>query len=240
MENPLKALLKKPKIEVLVCLPSKGGQENKRLKGYSLEGCFENFLETTDLSKVNVTLFLDAKAPDFLYRQNHFPIIENHPEMEANSFLAILDYVINQKLSKETILYFLDLSTLHKKGWVDVLIESFTLKEADYVTLCDSRDRYQGSEASARLFTTSRSHWGTIPATEGLFATKMKTFSKHLDIHREFSFQREETDHAGKFDKLARVGSHFIGSIPGWASSTEAVLASPCHPWEECFNKIHI
>ena len=42
----------------------------------------------------------------------------------------------------QTIVYFLEDDYLHRAGWADILLEAFTLDQADYVTLFDHQDKY--------------------------------------------------------------------------------------------------
>ena len=54
----------------------------------------------------------------------------------------MLDYVTNKKFHPDTILYFVEDDYLHLPGWLDVLLEGFSIPEADYVTLYDHKDKY--------------------------------------------------------------------------------------------------
>ncbi|MGE5196456.1 MAG: hypothetical protein ACM3JI_03900 [Anaerolineae bacterium] len=186
-----------------------------------------------------MTFFLDTfyEMPGlhFVKEQKKFPVIEIKEGTEAGAFLRLLDYVATLKPSPKTILYFLEDDYLHKEGWVDILIEGFTIEKADYITLYDHKDKYDDSNYEmlrSKIFQTNSCHWRTTPSTTNTFATRFKTLQEDLDIHREFSSKRTISSDHEKFCKLAEKGRVLVSSIPGFATHAEPKFASPCTNWE--------
>lgn len=236
---------KNPKIELFVrhCNFSEVSQHKNRLEGFSRQKCFENLLSTLD-KRVNVTFLLDefhsSEKPHFILEQTDFPVIQIKEGTETGSFLRLLDHVSSLHLKPETIVYFLEDDYLHRDGWIDVLLEGFSIPEASYVTLYDHRDKYFLSiykELTSKIFHTPSCHWRTTPSTTNTYAMKYGTLMEHLPIHRQFSLGRKISADHEKFLELGRQGAALISSIPGWSTHVELNLASPCFDWEMFFQK---
>jgi hypothetical protein len=231
-----------PQIEVFVrhCNYSSASAHKERFSFFSRKGCFQNLIDTADLPSVNVTFFLDTFHPTseehFIAQQTHFPVIEIKAGKEGESFLQMIHHVAAQKFSPETIIYFLEDDYIHKKGWVDVLREAFTLPNIDYVTLYDHKDKYflpSYETLESRIFHTGSCHWRTTPSTTNTYAMKFKTLLRDFDVHREFSLGKKITEDHAKFCRLREKGAVLISSIPGWATHAEPKYASPCTDWEK-------
>lgn len=237
---------KKPKIELFVrhCNFSEVSQHKNRIEGFSRQKCFENLLATLDPQRVKATFLLDTFHPTenkhFLLQQSDFPVIEIQEGTETGSFLRLLDHVASLDLDPETIVYFLEDDYLHREGWVDVLLEGFSIPEASYVTLYDHRDKYFlpiYKELTSKIFHTSSCHWRTTPSTTNTYAMKYRTLMQHLPIHRQFSLDRKISADHEKFLELGRQGATLISPIPGWSTHIELNLTSPCIDWELFFQK---
>ncbi len=236
---------KKPKIEVFVrhCNFSEVSGHKNRLDGFTRQKCHENLLSTLD-SRVNLTFLLDtfhpSDKPHFVLDQKTYPVIEIKEGTETGSFLRLLDHVASLKLSPETVIYFLEDDYLHREGWVDVLLEGFTIPEVSYVTLFDHRDKYilpLYKELTSKIFHTATCHWRTTPSTTNTYAMKYRILLDHLPIHRQFSLGRKISLDHEKFLELGRQGAILISSLPGWSTHVEQNLASPCFEWELFFQK---
>ncbi len=232
----------KPKIEVFIrhCHYSDISAHKNRFPGFSHEKCYENLLATLDPSRVHLTFLLDTFHPTsklhFVKRQCKYPVIEISEGTETGSFLKLLDYVENLHFNDDTIIYFLEDDYLHRPGWVDVLLEGFTIEEASYVTLFDHRDKYflpAYQDLKAKIFHTSRCHWRTTPSTTNTYAMRFKTLKSHMQMHRGFSEGRKITADHEKFLSLAKIGGTLISPIPGWSTHVEVEYASPCFNWPE-------
>lgn len=229
-----------PKIEVFMrhCFYSEVSASKNRPDGFTHEKCFENFLDTTDFSRVNLTLFLDTHYTNteqhFIQKQNTFPIIEIDAGEEGRSFIKMLDFVMTKKFSKDTIIYFLEDDYLHREGWVDILLEGFSLPEADYITLFDHRDKYtmgMYKDLTAKLFFTKSCHWRTTPSTTNTYAMQYKTLKTDIHTHEKYSAgYRISWDHQ-KFLDLGWHGRTLLSPIPGWSTHCEPAYASPCYDW---------
>ena len=228
------------KIEVFSrhCIFSSISQHKKRFPNFSREKCYENLLATIDLSRANLTFFLDvAKGPKtqhFLEREKIHPVLEICEGSEAGSFLRLLDHVSQMTIDPETILYFVEDDYIHQSGWTDVLFEAFEIPGVDYATLYDHRDKYTSYPLlKSQLFATKSCHWRSTPSTTNTFAMRFKTLLRDLSIHRKFSERRTISADHDKFCFLQKKrGSLLISSIPGWSTHAEPDFASPCVDWE--------
>jgi hypothetical protein len=240
----MNSCFRKKCVEVFVrhCHLSMVSQHKQRFPGFSRELCFHNFINTVDHDLVNVTFLLDTHYPmeeeHFVKRQKLYPVIEINEGTESGSFLQLLNYVTQLKLSEETIIYFLEDDYIHRPHWGEVLIEGFTLSDADYITLYDHRDKYCDSSYRhllSTLYHTRSCHWRTTPSTTNTYAMRFKTLEQHLPIHRAFSLDCKVTRDHEKFCKLQNEGALLLSPIPGWSTHAEPALASPCIPWENYF-----
>jgi hypothetical protein len=215
-----------PKIEVIVrhCVFSDASKHKKRPPSFSRELCHQNLLETAD-SRVNFTFFLDLAKGDHHFLKGQ--AIEIKEGTEASSFLKMLDWTIAQDFHPDTIIYFLEDDYLHKPGWVDILVEAFSL-DADYVTLYDHPDKYRDyPDLTSKIFISKSCHWRTTPSTTNTYAMRFGTLKQDLAIHRKFSLGRKiSADHA-KFCHLQRKGARLISPMPGWSTHVELEFVSP-------------
>ncbi len=237
---------KERKIEVFVrhCHFSTISAHKKRLTAISREVCFNNLLQTTQDASINLTFFLDTFRPatqtHFVKLQSQFPVVEISEGSEAGSFLRLLDHVSQLDLHPDTIIYFLEDDYLHRKGWVEILREGFTIPEADYVTLYDHRDKYfhpAYSTLQSKIFHTKSCHWRTTPSTTNTFAMRFKTLLRDLELQRSFSQNVTISKDHEKFCKLSEQGKILISSIPGWSTHTEEEFASPCIEWHQLIKR---
>lgn len=240
---------KSPPIEVFVrhCYYSKASFHKARFEKFSFEKCHQNLMQTADFTQANFTFFLDThfghELDHFIKKEKRFPLVEIDAGCEAKSFLALLEYVAKQSFPEETILYFLEDDYLHRTGWVDVLLEGFTLPAVDYITLFDDRDKYflpQYQELSSQIFHTKTCHWRTTPSTTNTYAMRFKTFKEHLPIHQKFSIGRQISADYDKFCHLQEIGATLISSLPGWSTHVQPENASPCFDWESSCEAISL
>lgn len=230
------------KIEVFVrhCHFSSISAHKERLPRYSREKCHQNLMETADLSRVNFTFLLDAfqpmQEPHFIRQEKRFPLIEFKAGSETGSFLFLLDHVVNQRFSDDTIIYFLEDDYLHRPGWVDVMLEGFSLPRADYLTLFDHGDKYvlsQYENLQSLIYPTASCHWRSTPSTTNTYAMRLATLKKHFEIHQAFSRGRKISADHEKFLRLGEMGAQLISSIPGYSTHVEKGALSPAHDWQK-------
>lgn len=231
-------------IEVFVrhCHTSSASAHKTRFPNFSRERCYQNLIESIkEEEDVHITFFLDQasasqdKQTHFLKSQDRFPVIEIHAGTEALSFIKMLDYVLEQDIDPEAIIYFLEDDYLHKPDWIKVLKEGCDIENVDYITLFDHRDKYHLSkypDLHSRIFHTKTCHWRTTPSTTNTYAMHFKTLKRDQETHRQFSLERSITADHEKFIALNKRGSVLISSIPGWATHVEPEFASPCTNWQ--------
>jgi glycosyltransferase involved in cell wall biosynthesis len=241
ISRSIKQALFKSKIEVFVrtCNYSHASSHKKRPQEFSHEKCLENLIQTSDLKRVNITFFHDAfhpsKTPHYSAKQERFSVVEFKEGTEAGSFLKLLEHVVERQLDPDTILYFVEDDYWHREGWVDVLLEGFTLPDMSYLTLYDHRDKYfhpNYDTLASKIFHTKSCHWRTTPSTTNTYSMRFKTLLRDLEIHRQFSLGRKITADHDKFCRLAEAGATLISPMPAWSTHLEPDFLSPCISWE--------
>lgn len=225
-----------PKIEVFVRYAnhSSASAHKKRPDGYRSEICYQNLLDTAD-HRVNLTFFHDiATKKDHFIENKAIPIVAG---CEASSFLQMLDYVCRLPLKANTIVYFLEEDYLHRKGWVDILFEGFSLP-VDYITLYDHLDKYRDyPRLFSKIYVTKSCHWRTTPSTTNTYAMRFSTLALDLTIHKKYSMGGKITRDHKKFCHLKRKGAKLISPIPGWSTHVETDYLSPCIEWKGFFKE---
>lgn len=230
-------------IEIFVrhCNFSNISSHKRRPEGFSREKCHENFLSTIKGERrVNVTFFHDTCFPmdekHFILDQTRYPVIEIKEGNEGGSFCTMLDYVLNQSFSDDTMIYFLEDDYLHRNGWVSVLREGIEIPGVDYVTLYDHQDKYFLEEykgLTTELFLTPSSHWRVAPSTTNTYAMKFGTLKRDKELHYAFSRGKRISEDHAKFCALSDQGSKLISPIPGWSTHMEPDYISPCIDWKK-------
>ncbi len=234
-------LFKKSKqIEIFVrhCIFSEVSEKKQRFSNFSKVKCFENFISTLDRDIANVTFFLDLAhgvLKDHFLSKTSEKIVPITEGSETGAFLRLLEYVENQNFKEDTIIYFLEDDYLHRKGYLNVMIEAFNDLPIDYLTLYDHKDKYffkQYENLKSKVFHTKSTHWRTTPSTTNTYAMRYKTLKRDMEIHRKYSLNRRISSDHEKFLELTEKGYILVSPIPGWSTHCEPKYASPCIDWD--------
>ena len=173
------------------CNFSSNSHNKPRPDWFDREKIFDSLISTLD-ERVEYTAFHDSGNGEL---ENHFlnnrvvNKISQKGGNDAQSFLNLLNYVIEQNYNDEDIIYFLEDDYLHKPGWVDILLEGFEYIGADYYTLYDHPDKYylpMYEDLQSKIIVTPSIHWRTIPSTTNTYACKFKILKQHFDIHIQY------------------------------------------------------
>ncbi len=230
-----------PKVEIFVrhCHFSTVSQNKARFSWFSRVKCHENLMRTIDRDLVNVTFFLDKFYPmrkaHFVKKQNEFNVIDIREGTEAGSFLRLIDYIASKDFDPETIIYIIEDDYLHREGWVEILLEGFSVPGISYVTLYDHNDKYfypMYDDLKSKIYVTKSCHWRTTPSTTNTYAMKFRTLLEDLSIHRKYSLNCHVTADHQKFCELGELGKILISPMPGWSTHLEPEFAAPCIDWE--------
>ena len=143
------------------------------------------------------------------------------------------------RLDPETIIYIVEDDYLHRAGWIDILLEGFSIPDVSYVTLYDHKDKYfypMYDQLESKLYHTKSCHWRVTPSTTNTYAMKFKTLLRDLYTHRRYSLNLDVSSDHAKFCDLSSQGKFLISPMPGWSTHLEPEYASPCINWEEIHN----
>jgi len=230
--------MKKIKIFVRHCNFSSNSVGKNRPEWFSREKCFNNLKQTSDLNtEINVMFDGIPDKDHFLNNDKEgYSLICNQGGDDAKSFLNLLDYVYEQNIDDDVILYFLEDDYYHKPGWTNILREGFEFIGVDYITLYDCSDKYwlpMYDQLQSKIIATPSSHWRTTPSTTNTYSMLASTFKKHYNIHREYcDLNKGYTRDHDKFLRLWDEGSNLISCIPGYSTHCETEYLSPCINWD--------
>ena len=214
--------------------------------GFSREKCWEN-LKSTINKNIDTTItviFDDTPNKDhFLYntqKNKEYNIVCKNGGTDAHSFLNLINYVVEQSIGDDDIVYITEDDYLHKEDWNKIMLDAFQNMEVDYLTLYDHADKYflpMYNNLTSAIIPTKLCHWRTTPSTTNTYACKFKTLKNHIEIHRQFcDLEKGFTRDHDKFTYLWQHGSNLISSIPGYSTHCEIEYMSPITNWEKYLN----
>ena len=210
-------------------------KQDVRPNWFSYEKCYRSIKN----ANVDLVILLDGNKKDHHFQfDGDDKVIEYIGGSDAASFLFCLNFIKDQNLDSEDIVYIVEDDYLHLKRWDQILLEAFNTFNVDYVTLYDHPDKYflpMYEDLQSKLLHTSSTHWRTTPSTCNTYAGKWKTFQKHWNTHMKYCLP--ENTHDGydhtKFLDLWRQGSNLISCIPGYSTHVEATMLSPLTDWSK-------
>jgi hypothetical protein len=219
------------------CNFSANSHNKSRPEWFNKEKIFDSLILTLD-KRVNLTAFHDSgngEIKDHFLNNKKVNKISLKGGNDAQSFLNLLNFIIEQEYDNEDIIYFAEDDYLHKPGWVDIMLEGFEYIGADYYTLYDHPDKYylQAYEnLQSKIIVTPSAHWRTTPSTTNTYACRFKTLKQHFDIHVKYCdlIEKWTRDHE-KFIHLWNIGSNLVSSIPGYSTHVEENMLSPTINW---------
>jgi hypothetical protein len=221
------------------CNFSSNSYHKPRPEWFNREKIFDSLISTLD-SRVDFTAFHDSgngSIEDHFLKNKDVNKISQKGGNDAQSFLNLLNYIIEQDYDDEDIIYFLEDDYLHKSGWIDILLEGFEYIGADYYTLYDHPDKYflpMYNDLQSKIIVTPSTYWRTTPSTTNTYACKFKTLKKHFDIHVQYCdlVEKWTKDHI-KFVHLWNIGSNLISCMPGYSTHCEPDYLSPLTDWSK-------
>jgi len=209
--------------------------ENRiRPEWFDKKKIFNNLIDITNWDLCDLKIVYDLhfgdNASDFF--GDPYDIIKIDSGTEADSFIRLLDIIINDNNPEDQIIYILEDDYLHREGWENAMIESLN-GICDYVSLYDHADKYTDyPDLTSRILISESSHWRTVPSTCNTYACKARTLYSDIDIHKKYSIEHYNgisQDHS-KFVHLASVGKLLVTPIPGYSTHCNH-LQSPIIKW---------
>ncbi len=229
----------KIKIFIRHCNISSNSVGKNRPEWFSREKCWNNLLATID-GDTDITVMFDGTPNTEHFLSNdtrNYKLVCKDGGTDGHSFLNLLEYVREQNVEDNTILYFVEDDFYHKPGWTNILKEGFEYIGADYITLYDHADKYflpMYEDLQSKIIVTPSIHWRTTPSTTNTYAMLSQTFKKHYSIHKEYcDLQRGFTRDHDKFIRLWNEGSNLISCIPGYSTHCETEYLSPTINWNQ-------
>lgn len=206
---------------------------------FDREKIFDSFISTLD-ERVEYTAFHDSgngNIEDHFLNGKDVKKVSMFGGNDAQSFLNVLNYIIEQNYDDNDIIYFLEDDYLHKQGWIDIMLEGFEYIGADYYTLYDHPDKYylqMYENLQSKIIATPSIHWRTTPSTTNTYACKLETLKKHFPTHiKSCDLIEKWTKDHDKFTELWNMGSNLISCIPGYSTHVEGNMLSPTIKWNQ-------
>ena len=206
-----------------------------RPQWFSYEKCFENLLKTIEgYDNIHLTLAMDGKnVLDFTnHYKDKYTLFQTYHNSSLKSFKDLLDYVKNQPMEENDLIYWLENDYLHIDGWVDKITTLFkTYSGLDYVSLYDHNDKYflpMYDDLVSKIIVTENHHWRTTPSTCGSYIITRKTFDEDYDV-----WLNAVGDH-NTFLYLNETKNRFVFTpMPGLSTHCMETLMSPCIDWKQ-------
>jgi len=201
---------------------------------FNYEKCFKNLLHTIEgYDDINLTLALDGDiSQDFTKNyQDKFTLFSTDCKSSLFSYRSLLEYIKEQHMESNELIYFLENDYLHTDNWIDETRNLFsTYAKLNYVSLYDHNDKYfpeHVNDMISRVYTTNTHHWRTIGSTCGSFIITRDIFDKDYDI-----WSTTVGDH-NTFMYLNESRNRFVLTpIPGLSTHCMEGLMSPTIDWE--------
>jgi Txe/YoeB family toxin of Txe-Axe toxin-antitoxin module len=206
-----------------------------RPQWFSYEKCFENLLKTIEgYDNIHLTLAMDGEnVLDFTHKyKDKYTLFQTHNNSSLKSFKDLIEYVKEQPMESNDLIYWLENDYMHVDGWVDKLTTLFkTYSGLDYVSLYDHNDKYIAAEYEdlvSKIIVTENHHWRTTPSTCGSYIITRKTFEEDYDI-----WSVAVGDH-NTFIYINESRNRFVFSpIPGLSTHCMETLLSPTIKWNK-------
>lgn len=224
---------------------------------FSLEKCFKNLLDTLDSNKTKLTIVFDGKIENSFipkYQNNYkFNVYQIDAKNDFVSNTMTFEYIKNQEIKNDDIIYLLEHDYLHRKGWVEAIEHIYSQNinfdmNNTYISLYDHGDKYN------RNFPNRNDEWGmygnlksqiylslygylrTVPNTCGSFLLKKELFDKDFDVHTS-----GEADNT-RFHILSKdpYNRKVLSFMPGFSTHLHTHYMSPFIDWEKINNTIEI
>ena len=126
------------------CNFSTNSHNKPRPEWFDREKIFDSLVLSLD-ERVEFTAFHDSgngSIEDHFLKNKNINKISQKGGNDAQSFLNLLNYVLEQNYNDEDIIYFLEDDYIHRAGWIDIMLEGFKYIGVDYITLYDCSDKY--------------------------------------------------------------------------------------------------
>lgn len=219
------------------CNFSSNSHNKPRPSWFDREKIFDSFILTLD-DRVDYIAFHDSgngEIDDHFLNHKNVNKISKTGGNDAQSFLNLLNYVIEQNYDDDDIIYLIEDDYLHHPGWPIILQDAFdSFSNIDYVTLYDHPNKYLPIyQVQSTILTSKYTHWRTTQSTTNTYACKFKTLKQHFNIHVQYcDLTAKWTKDHDKFTHLWNIGSNLISCIPGYSTHVEENMLAPFIDWQ--------
>jgi len=206
---------------------------------FTHEKIFDHFISTFD-SRVDYYAFHDSgrgSIESHFLNEKQVKKISQLGGSDAASFLNLLNWLEVQDFDDDDIIYIVEDDYLHKKNWIDVLLEGFKYVPAQYFTLYDHPDKYElkmYQDLESKLWTSPSCHWRKTPSTTNTYAVKFKTIIDDIIVHKKWcDLEAKWTKDHFKFIELGEMGRTLASPIPGFSTHCDEDYLSPVVDWSK-------
>jgi glycosyltransferase involved in cell wall biosynthesis len=211
-------------------------KQNIRSEWFSYEKCYRS-IKNAD---VDLVILLDGTKENHHFKfDEDDTVIEYVGGSDHASLLYCLNYIQEQNLNEEDIIYIVEDDYLHLPGWENIMKEAFDAFNVDYVSLYDHPDKYflpMYNDLQSKILYSKSTHWRTTPSCCNTYAGKWGTFKKHWETHIKYCLPEhthDGYDHT-KFLDLWSQGSNLISCLPGYSTHCdEKYFLSPLTDWSK-------
>jgi hypothetical protein len=144
----------------------------------------------------------------------------------AETFMEIFDFALEH--NPNDIIYFVEDDYIHRNGFTQIIREG--LERADYVSLYDHPDKYDGK--GKVLNYTASTHWKYEASTTMTFAAKVKTLAFDIEVFRQLVTTGNPPDHYIFSYLVGKNYRRLMTPIPGYATHGETQWLAPVIDWE--------
>lgn len=156
--------------------------------------------------------------------------LETKKHGNANTFLEILDYAVDN-LDPECTVIFSEDDYIYRPGFIDIVKEG--LEKADYISLYFHPDR-QKHQDGLGIFYTKSTYWQYVTSTTMSFATKVNTLIYDYQIFKQMCEGQDIPPDYYIWNHLVKEkGRRLANPIPSWCTHGEVEHLAPIINWQK-------
>jgi hypothetical protein len=188
-----------------------------KLPGCTKRFCLGNFTHAFWPEAATYTIIADRCGPETLAmvkKKVYWWKLHETDLGNAGSFRKALELAV--ELPADEVVYFVEDDYVHGRRALEAMKEA----PADYWTLYDHPDKYEGPLEFTQVFKTFETHWRYTISTTMTFAARAGTLREDYDVWLRHTSGDHPNDHTA-FCELGTRGRKLACPIPGRACHTD-------------------